>query len=815
VIAALRASIVMLAAGSALVGTGRTQADARLPEPLQAGRLDALLVRSGVPELDPDARRIVHEIYGRYIDDLRAMRDERAERFARSLDDLWELARIPDESEARRLLAEHRALCERIAERDRSLFADLSAALGGIDLSIAAGIRDVDRLAATMPFETRVGLRGDLFAIVEHLDLDEERKAAVLEIIARRDRELPPLVRRVWSEWRDLLVVAVQAIQEETGGLAALGAALSADEARRVRAAVLARCEEAIEKCRAARRKVRAVDDRIIEEIAAAIPQDEAIELRLRIAQAHPSGGPSRIVQDEAVHRCAVRAFPPGDAARALADERLVAWRAALVPALRESRAILDRAEDAVVLDPSTVAQMFGDVDAISELSELFEPLLRKNHMLADAVGSREAELAAVGIQVVQPSPSSDEGSSVRTPRLMKRTWERTFMASLAPTEEERAARRRTPSLFQSARAGIAPPIDRALVASRLDAVDDPIVAVILADHEARWSRAVEEPLRAVLADAAAMRETLRATRVSLDEAAWRALVARRDGLFFEAERVDRALFDALASTRRFDARALSDAALEREVDRELAAVWMSRLATANPWTAALDERLSDAARSRLLAVLAKSERVLLPDLRRSRATAFALATAADRDDLAIFAGDFGRGHAIDLIRADVEADAMLEERWTELIAGLVEAAGDERAAFEAIYATAASPFPFAWTPATLRLVKRATALDLADDRRAEIASLLGVRTAEAEAIFAERAAWNAMLRGRRGRFDAVDRLERDLAAADDRVRSEVLGLLRPSERAALREMDATDRILACGAEDADSAGIGEAGASY
>ncbi|MFO0826670.1 MAG: hypothetical protein U0572_00850 [Phycisphaerales bacterium] len=800
-------------AAVALVAARASADESLLPTPIAASRLDELLARAGAGELPVGERRVVSELYARYVASYSAIRDARMERWSSEVDDLFALRTPPGEKAVRHLLAEHRALCERAADIDNSFFDDLGAAIGHEEaLARVRGLRDVDRWAMTMPLGTSVGTRGDLYEMATHLDLSPETRSAVDAILAERDAALPSLVRAVWSSWRDLLLVAARSFDDTTGGvLPLIGAALSEDEANRLRDAIAERCRAEAAQCRQARQRVQALDDRTIVSLSAVLPPLEAHELALRLLDHERSGFGILEIGAESAFRAALCGFGPGHPARPAIEQAYERWWKQLGELVAEYRACRDRARDAQILAPSRLGDSFLDASGeVYDVANRFAPLASLSEReLGRILAPYAAETEAAGLVLRTERVGGADGVSREAPSVSSRAWQRTVMRTMERSTGPAAERERGPSLFGGERAGVAAKMDRAWLAARIAPLaagpDRQRYDDAIGSYATAYADRIDRPLAAIIAEAADRRRAAMNDAARRDDASILALIARRDRLFFEVEALDRELMASIAAigpaagegaaARRSQ---IARAETERSVDRELACFSLLLLETANPWTASRDASLAPATRDALDATLAASARWFLPDLRRSRAAAFAVASPGDLR-LARSEITFMHPEEEALHRARYEADRESERGFRSLLDALLEAAGPQRDAFVEAYARLASPPPSDWSPATRGLVTRIGALDLSDDRRAEMASRLASGKAERDQILLTKSEVLAGVRPGRDRSGEASRLGAEAEAIEDRVRSELLGLLHPDERQRVREGDSLDRLLDCG----------------
>lgn len=781
-----------------------------LPTPINASRLDELLARSGASDLPIEERRVLADLYTRYVASYAAIRDARMERWSEELDDLFALRTPPGEKAVRHLLAEHRALCERAAGLDAAFFDDLQAAIGHEEaIARVRGLRSVDRWAMTMPLGTSVGTRGDLYDMASHLDLAAETRSAVDDILAVRDATLPGLVQTVWTSWRDLLVVAAKSFDDTTGGiLPMVGAATSEEEAKRLRASIVDRCRAEAEQCRLARARVRALDDRTIVALRGVLPPLEAHELALRLLDQQRSAYGILEIGAESAFRAARCAFGPEHPARPGIDQAYEHWWSALGPLLADDQSARDKARDRRILEPSGLGEAFLDgSDEVYAVSSRFAPLATNaKRELGAVLAPYASELEAAGLVLRTEKVGGKDGVLREVPVVSSRAWQQALSRSLEPAGGPGAGRERGPSLFGHGRVGVAAAMDGAWLAARIPppGAGRPVQDAAIARYSAAYAERVDQPLAAILAETAEHHQAVVEDASRRDDATIQGLIARRDRLFFEAEELDRELFAGLlaigpTSGEAGGARrtAIARAETERTVDRELACVSLLLLETANPWTAARDSALSPARREALEATLDSSARWLLPDLRRSRAAAFAATAPRDvrfaRWEIAVM-----RPEEEALHRARFEADRQTERSFRSLLDALLESAGEERDAFAEAYARLAAPPRGEWSPATQGLAARIAGLGLDDDRRAEIAARLTSGKAERDRLLLARAEVLSGVRPVRDRSGEAARLAAEANSVEDRVRSELLGLLHPDERRMVREGDAIDRLLGC-----------------
>ncbi|MBL9119063.1 MAG: hypothetical protein JNL80_04010 [Phycisphaerae bacterium] len=783
-----------------------------LPAPLQAGRLDALLERAGAGDLRIEERRSIAQIYAAYAAQYALLRDSRAERWSQELDDLFSLRTPPGEKALRHLLTEHRSLCDRAAALDRSLLDDIAPLVGSdVDLDRVRALRDVDRWAQTMPLQTAVGTRGDLWSICRHLDLSDAETTLVAEALRDRDLALPGLVQRVWTSWRDLLLAASKSFEAETGGvLPAIGAALSDEEARRLRDRITQGCSTEAEACRSARQRVRELDRKTIDRIIAAIPASESAELRLRLLSARGVSMSSLVVNVEACYRCARRHFAEPHPLASALETSYRGWNDAWTKLAAEDLATRDAAQDRGILEPSRFGDAF--IDGSEDVHRVSLALLAETNRalreLALMLQPFADTLRGSGVSLRLVTTTSADGSVSEVPWVSSTGWQRSASASFARTPAEVAAAERSASILMTRRGGIAPPMTREWIASRLPKLIDASTLerweAAMVRHVDEAKRDVEDPLRAVMDDALGIRNRVGGDGAESNEDGIRQCIARRDDLFFVSERLDERLFQELvdALPRGADRRAIEDARAERAIDRELPCVQLMMLSTANPWTALQDTDLEAPAAERIRETLRDAMRWFMPDLRRSRAAEFASSSATD---VAIIRSGVGVAmtHSESLARASYEADRLLERSFESLLNSLLESANEARELFAASYARLTMLPEAPWSPATQAIINGIGGLGIADDRMRECHGRIAALAADVNRSSLERAMVRAGVKSVRSRSDEAARLDRLRHAIDDQLRTELLGLLKSEERRILTATDQLDRLLACD-EDVD-----------
>lgn len=778
-----------------------------LPAPIQAGRLDALLERAGAGDLPIEDRRSIAQIYATYVERYASLRDSRAERWSKELDDLFSLRTPPGEQALRHLLTEHRSLCDRAAALDRSLLDDIAPLVGSeVDLDRVRALREVDRWAQTMPLQTAVGTRGDLWSVCRHLDLADAEATIVGDALRDRDLALPGLVQRVWTSWRELLLAASKSFEAETGGvLPAIGAALSDEEARRLRDRITQGCATEAEACRAARQRVRELDRRTIDRILAGIPASEAGEFRLRVLSARGVSMSSLVVNVEACYRCARSHFTePHPLAAALATSYR-SWSDAWTKLATEDLAARDAAQDRSILEPSRFGDAF--IDGSEDVHRISLAILAETNRalreLATLLQPFADELRGSGVSLRLVTTTGADGSVSEVPWVSSIGWQRSTSASFARTPAEVAAAEHSASILLTRRGGIAPSMTREWIASRLPNAGGASTLerweAAMVRHIDDAQRELEEPLRAVMDEALGIRNRTGGDGTEPREAGIRRCIARRDDLFFVSERLDERLFQELidALPRGADRRAIEDARAERAIDRELQSVQLILLSTANPWTALRGADLASPAAERVRETLRDAMRWFMPDLRRSRAAEFASSSATD---IAIVRSGVGIAmtHSESLARASYEADRLLERSYESLLGSLLESADEGKEPFAAAYAHLTMLPEATWSPATQAIIDGIGRLGISADRMEECRGRIAALAADADRHSLERAKVRAGVKPVRSRSDEAGRLDRLRHALDDQLRSELLGLLRSEERRLLTATDQLDRLLAC-----------------
>lgn len=816
-----------LAAALLLLLARRAAADeSLLPAPIQAGRLDALLERSGAESLPIDERRAIAQVYAGYVARYQEIRDARVERWSKELEDLVTLRSPPDEKAVRHLLAEHRALCERAADLDRGLMDDVAAIVGdGVDIPRVRALREIDRWAQTMPLHAAVGTRGDLWSMCRHLDLEPDAQATVDAALRDRDIALQPLVQRVWTSWRELLLAASRSFEAETGGvLPVIGAALSEEEARRLRDRIVDGCRADAEACREARQRVRELDRRTIDRILSAIPVSEGQELRLRLLAGRGAALSSLVVNVEACHRAALRRFTAPHPASAALEGAYNTWREAFARLQAADQEARDDAQDRGILEPSllgdalldgnervynaTTATMAETSRSLAELGSILEPF--------------EAELPGSGVGLRRERWKDERGTERERPVATSVAWQSSIGGAYRRSDAEAAMLERSASLLGRTRAGIAAPMDAGLLdAARLaartggdgDAPPRTAWDEAVARHADAVAGSVEAPLRAAVAEAATQRQESAAAGGASDDAPFRRVIAARDELFFVAERLDQALFDELAALlpRGADRLPIEDARLERTLDRELQPIQLTFLPTANPWAALRQADLAEPERAAAADRLRAAMRSFLPDVRRARAANFAKDAA---DDLSILRSGFGLVLPGDdaVHRAVWDAESTLERSFVGLLETLLDTLGGRGAPAADRFAEAYArltmlPEP-AWSPATRAVIDGLPTVGVEGDRLVECRGRIDALHAERERLVLERAEVRAAVRPVRQRLDEARRLVGLIDALDDQLRTELLGLLTPEERRILVGTDLLDHLLS-GAPSSDAAPAG------
>lgn len=714
--------VVALAAAAAVADS------AMLPTAMVATRLTELLERSGFDDLSTDEHRVIRELHGQYVEAYATIRDARSERWLAEVDALLSLARAPNERDVRQLLREHAALCERAAALDRELFDGVEAALPSVradgsaaDLGRARGLREVDRLAATIPRDAPIGVRGDPAIALRHVHVPPTARDAVHAILAERDRALPARARAVVQAWRDLIIAASRAFEEETGGiLSAVGAALSAEEEDRLRERIVERCRPESERCAAARARVREADDAAIAAIAERLAPNDRTEFALRLAMdrgTSDGGIPQSLsasVATEAAFRGALRHFGTEDPARAGIDAAYARWTAALDGALAHRRTAGDAREDLAILE-------FSSFDG--EWAELAE-ILEEAGMDADAVGgaglparvrssprsaarAAMAELAAIlvphagrldGSRLVlrDEQVAGSSGEIAARPWVTSLDWlEAIGSPTGAPSAATaRAIAARSPTILAQGPVGVLPWCDGAwlesAVLTHLPPERKNSARALAAEFARRHADRVDRPREEA-------KERVRASISARDgeyDGAVASALATRDRAFFANEQNDREFFEAIGEScpEPSAKAAVERAALERALDRELACFELLALSTANPLTAVRLAPVAPETRERLYREAVSAMRWFLPDLRRSRAASFALAAHRDRSSRTTGGVDaLLEGPGQQLFKASYDADRQSERSFKRLLATLAEAAAPERDAFEATYARLAA----------------------------------------------------------------------------------------------------------------------------
>lgn len=804
----LRPALAFLLA--AAIGWPAPGSETALPAPIQASRLDALLERSGASGLGIEERRSIAQIYAGYLERFAALRDDRVDRWSAQLDDLLSLRSPPDERAVRKILGEHRSLCERAASLDRELFDNVGALVGGNgDIDRVRALRDVDRWAQTMPLHIAIGTRGDLWSMCRHLDLDEASATKVDEALRDRDVALPALVQRVWSSWRELLLAAARSFEAETGGvLPAIGAALSAEEAKALRERITQRCLAEAEDCRSARQRVRDLERRTIERVVAALPPAEAQEFLLRLVSSRGVSMTTLVINVEACYRCALAHFASPHAASAAIEASYQRWRERITQLAMKDLAARDAAQDRSILEP----REFGDafLDGSEEIYAISTAIVAETSGRLRELGSllegHESELAGTGLRLRRVEETSPDGATREAPSIVSIAWQRQASASFQRSPAEIAAAERSASILMARRGGIAPAMTREWIESRLPEVDDADARerreLAIAEYLDAQANEVESPLRSAVERASVIRDRALRGRSERDEAELRQAINDRDALFFVNERLDDRLFTALAEAlpRAADRSPIEDARLERTVDREMHCVQLFLLSTANPWTAlraARAEQATDRTNEPAKLTLRGAMRWFLPDLRRARAAEFAAASAGD---LSMVRGGIGLigTESESLSQDSYEADRTLERSFESLLAELLESSGEARERFATSYARATMLPEATWSPSTQAIIDELGRLGMSEERMAECNERIKALRGEREALAVERARVRCGIQPARSRTEEASRIARTMDAVDDRLRTELLGLLTAAERRLLTATDSLDRLLIC-----------------
>lgn len=802
--------VLVMAVVLALLSGGVARADeGMLPPAVNASRLEELLDRAGYRNLPVDTRRVIRDLHAEYDVAYATIRDSRTEAWLKDVDALFSLSKAPNEVEVRRLLQEHGALVDRAAAIDRDLFAKLAAILpsGDVfeppaDLAIAEGLRGVDRMAASMPFQSPVGVRGDLHEMVEHLDVAAERMADVTAVIMERDRALPGRVREVWVSSRQLLVAAAKGFDDVLGGvLPKLGAALDEEEAKRLRAEIVAKCNEDIERCLKARRRVREADDRAVAAVLLLLEPPERRELLIRVAF---PGAPSRVraANTEAAFRAAKRLFEEGDV-RAAIDAAEDRWGAALAEATRARLQARDLENDRELSNGTRFGGFVIDFASIADLpgDRMLEAATESARELGAILAPHEVRLEGSGLRLVLDSDDARD----RRPSATSVAWQRSFAAAIqSVSDTQRPAK--DPRISLSESAGVAPWWDdrfvEEAVLAPLAQADRDAARAIMADAAEEHARRVRTPVTRAKELLFTEGDLEARRRAALDA------IRMRNEAFFACEAIDAECFSSLQALARTDAarQALERAAFERAYDRELLSIDLYRCALANPFTAFRIAELSPKARARVARALVDSMRTVMPDVRRSRAAAFAKAEYLDAlvyDGVMLPKDAFGPRFE-ETVRATYDADRLLEKSIARLVASLAEAADGESGQLARAYAVLAMrQDDDLGSPAVARTLARVGRLGLDEARTAEIASLARTHSTIRSDIVLERALVDSGWRDVRNRSDEITRLTQLIEHCDDGLVAGVLAILTPEERATVVGGDSLDRILG-GTPDTD-----------
>lgn len=536
----------------------------------------------------------------------------------------------------------------------------------------AATAREADRLLGSLPMEEPTGVIPGLSEAVARLDVEAAVRARLRATLAARNATLVPLLRREIRDYQAFAMAAAGAFEQVFGGvLPKIGAAISDEEAERLRARMHALCGDAATPFLDARNAVRAGEDATIERLCADLPPDACHELRLRTSPwavlSMPGGAGWAVLSTEGHLRDALAVLPADDPARPAVESIAARWRPAVVARLAADRRRMREREDATFLDPGP---MRGLSLALDDPSLEWGTVGASGATIDRTPESMQAELARVlGPRIVAAGgalgPLRVNHAGKDTYRLVQRDsmteWQRE-MAEAMPSDPDPPTRLGLVDGFSDVRAQFSPEFldangyARRGIPRRLDlqamkarvgsALDDATSAVALAciddawpTHQARWDAEVEAAIPR-LTDACGRFEPRADAKADDGPKHLREALAIRDTAWRAAESIDEGFFQAIVqcvpSTMDAAQRTIALERLRRFTDREVMGVettWASadRIRAHPRWEDIVDAAtLSPEADARVRAAIAGESPSFMAATPARRRAAFDLAAARD-----------------------------------------------------------------------------------------------------------------------------------------------------------------------------------------
>lgn len=272
----------------------------------------------------------------------------------------------PTRKSVKELVRVQNAMLLEADRAERALFEALAAILVAdeADVQVAAAvraaveraraIREADRLLSSIPLDEPSGARAGLRESVGRLRVSRETRAQIDVVLADRDVHLAPMLRQVLRAYQDFAVTAADAFDDVFGGvLPPLGAVFSEAEATRLRERMRVRCAREGEEFLAVRRALREQEDATVARINVLLPEEERIELALRLSPSVREGATSFLLATEGHVRDALREIPETDPAYATLREFVPRWRASLQRKLADELEASRSREDTTFWDPS------------------------------------------------------------------------------------------------------------------------------------------------------------------------------------------------------------------------------------------------------------------------------------------------------------------------------------------------------------------------------------------------------------------------------------------------------------------------------